>query len=112
MEWPEPPEGYELMGEFVEIDVRATIVGTKFSINFKVCGEVEPGSRAQDNEDLIAAVGAAMMVVWESAWERHKGTTLSLQYQCLRRLCVLTADTVDLPIEAVANAARELVQEG
>lgn len=112
MEWPEPPEGYELLGEFIEIDVRASIVGTKFSINFTVRGQVDPGSRAQDNDDLIAAVGAAMMVVWESAWDRHKGGTLSLQYQCLRKVCVLTADTKDLPIDAVANAARELVQEG
>jgi hypothetical protein len=112
MEWPEPPDDYELVAEFVEIKVRASIVGTQFSLDFTVRGQVEPGSRVQDNADLIAAVGAAMMVVWESAWEQRKADTLSLQYQCLRRVCVLTADTASLPIDAVANAARELVQEG
>lgn len=111
MSWPEPPEGYELLGEFVEVNVAATIVGTQFSIGFTVMGEVVPDTRAQDSDDLIAAVGAAMMVVWESAWERRKSDTLSVQYRCLQHSCTLTADTERLPIEAVANAARDLVRE-
>jgi len=111
MSWPEPPEGYELLGEFVQVDVTATIVGTKSSIGFTVMGEVLPGSLAQQSDDLIAAVGAAMMIVWESAWERRKSDTLSVQYRCLQQSCTLTADTEQLPIEAVANAARDLVRE-
>jgi hypothetical protein len=111
MSWPEPPEGFELLAEFVQVDVTATIVGTKFSIGFTVMGEVLPGSLAQQSDDLIAAVGAAMMVVWESAWARRKGDSLSVQYRCLQQSCTLTADTERLPIEAVANAARDLVRE-
>ena len=111
MEWPEPPEGYELLGEFVEINVTATIVGTKFHIEFTVMGEVVPGTAAQQCDELIAAVGTAMMVVWESAWARRKSATLSVQYRCLQQSCTLTADTEQLPIEAVANAARDLVRE-
>ena len=111
MRWPDPPEGFEFMGEYVDIELSACIVGSTESIQFGVMAEVIPDTRAQDNIDVIAAVSTAMLLVWYSAWEKRTGDSLCMEFRALNQVCRLTSDDRELPLDAVTNAARDLVRE-
>lgn len=111
MQWPDPPEGYELIGEFVDIQLSACIVGSTESIQFGVMVEVIPDTRAQDSADVIAAVSTSMLLVWYSAWEKRTGDSLCVEFRSLNQVCRLTSDERELPLDAVTDAARDLVRE-
>lgn len=112
MRWPDPPEGFELVGEFVDIELSATIVDSGKTLRFGVMVQVRPDSPAQDNVEVIAAVTVALLQVWESAWEIRRGDNLIVEFRALNRVCRLASDARELPLDAVTDLARDLVREG
>lgn len=111
MRFPEPPEGYELIAEFIEIEVQCVIPATKHESRFVVRGQSDPNICAHDNADLIAAVASGMLVVWEEAWDEGDQQSLTVVFRCLNAMQTITADSKDLPLQTLVDAARDLIRE-
>lgn len=60
--------------------------------------------------EVIAIVGSAMMAVWELHW-RPDQKVMAARFECLRNTVTVTADTKQLPLTWVADAARSLLVE-
>lgn len=74
-----------------------------------VCMDGESDDLTQQVE-VIAAVGAAMMAMWEQHW-RPDQKKMTAQFDCLRNKVNVTADTKQLPYKWVVDAARSLLLE-
>ncbi len=100
-------------GEFVEliqVDIRAVVPALEKAYGMGVMCPVDPDKRAQDDPDVIAAVGVVLLFLWDRAWSEAEGS-VTMELECLNSKQMLTADVNPLPHDVVVNVARSLLAE-
>lgn len=97
--------------QVIQVDVVATVpsLGKLYALGMACLST--PGTRAQDDADVIAAMGVVVMFLWDRAWGEAGIGVMTMELACLNSTQTVTADVNPLPDEVVVNVARTLLAE-